>query len=1023
MRYDTRVGTALGIFWHDAKQLLRNPFAFALVLCMIALSCAFAWYSIAAMWSPYQHTDTVRVAVVDNDEGENVKDIGDVDVGALVVDALGRDKSFAWEPVDESTGRAGLESGEYYAAIILPPNFTREYTSTLRGGTMGEPSIEYWVNQKYNPLAIESTDASAGSVDAVIESTFTAIVSDVVKGLAQNGAQEKSDSASKSNSRAKSNLADAAKSIKNVSDSFDKAEKSIEAWTDSVKAAQTSLDSLKASLPDLRTAVESGEKVLSDTREMTHTVNSSLSSVLVESGPDVVSTMEDISERVATVAGRIEGIEDYVSSLSETAQDALSSNEQAIAALKSIKDPSDEVEAALEILQEKNAELEASVNSLEDSSQKISETISDASGVADDATDDVDDMIENLTSLSGSFNTEVMPKLDTSMDAIALLLGSLSGTIDSLDVQITEAKGQLDDIGDMLSQTKDVLGQTSESLDAAAKDVEETRASLSAVADSEFVKKAAEFAGIDAKSYGEVMAKPVTTKVETVYAPNAYGSMTAPFFTNVAIWVFALMLVLVMKLEADPKLFAGTRPWQAYLGRLLLFVVLGLVQAAIVTAGCLVMGANPASPVAFICAGLMCAFAFVNVVFALSIVFKHVGKALAVVLLIVQIPGASNMFPTELLPDVLRSVHPLMPFTHGMGAMSEAIGGFYDGVYALEMLWLFGFALIALVIALLLRPQVLNVSRLMDAKPAIGDVFVGGEHALDGMARENALSAQAALTDGEKRTALERARSFIARYGKLRRAIPFIAVLVPIAAIAAMSLVNAEADGKVVLLLLFLGIVAALFLAIAALEYTHDNMQRQLKAASAANIAGRAGAWPDKRGMVHTSSSATVASRRAEAARRANAAQQADAPRRADTSRRADISQQADAPRRADASRRTDAVGQASSTRQVKTSRQADAPRQASSTAAKTRTEATPKGSTTQSADAQGFVAVKPLTDRNRTTSRTTSREAGREGGKHAASKHAATGTSASKRPGAKRGIGKHGAGKHGTGKHDGRRS
>ena len=74
--------------------------------------------------------------------------------------------------------------------------------------------------------------------------------------------------------------------------------------------------------------------------------------------------------------------------------------------------------------------------------------------------------------------------------------------------------------------------------------------------------------------------------------------------------------------------------------------------------------------------------------FALAYAFRHIGKAIAVILLIVQIPGSSGMFPIEMMPDFFQVIHPLLPFTYSIDAMREAIGGFYAMDYLHDMLLL-----------------------------------------------------------------------------------------------------------------------------------------------------------------------------------------------------------------------------------------------------------------------------------------------------------------------------------------------
>ena len=89
---------------------------------------------------------------------------------------------------------------------------------------------------------------------------------------------------------------------------------------------------------------------------------------------------------------------------------------------------------------------------------------------------------------------------------------------------------------------------------------------------------------------------------------------------------------------------------QAYLGRWLLLVTIGFLQAIIATIGDLVLGIQCEHPLLFILAGIFCSFVYINIIYALAVAFRHIGKAIAVILVIVQIPGASGLYPIEMMP-------------------------------------------------------------------------------------------------------------------------------------------------------------------------------------------------------------------------------------------------------------------------------------------------------------------------------------------------------------------------------------
>ena len=86
-------------------------------------------------------------------------------------------------------------------------------------------------------------------------------------------------------------------------------------------------------------------------------------------------------------------------------------------------------------------------------------------------------------------------------------------------------------------------------------------------------------------------------------------------------------------------------------------------------------------PVLFVASGMFCSFIYVNIIFAMALTFKHIGKALGVFLIILQIPGSSGTYPIEMMPGFFKKLNPFLPFTYSIRGMRECIAGFYENTY------------------------------------------------------------------------------------------------------------------------------------------------------------------------------------------------------------------------------------------------------------------------------------------------------------------------------------------------------
>lgn len=107
-------------------------------------------------------------------------------------------------------------------------------------------------------------------------------------------------------------------------------------------------------------------------------------------------------------------------------------------------------------------------------------------------------------------------------------------------------------------------------------------------------------------------------------------------------------------------------------------------------------------PVLFWLAGAVTSLVFTLFIYSLTVAFGNVGQALAVVVMVVQVAGAGGTFPVEVLPQVYQSVYRFLPFTYGMNAMRECVGGMYQNDYAKDLGVLMIYAVISLIIGLIL---------------------------------------------------------------------------------------------------------------------------------------------------------------------------------------------------------------------------------------------------------------------------------------------------------------------------------
>ena len=188
-----------------------------------------------------------------------------------------------------------------------------------------------------------------------------------------------------------------------------------------------------------------------------------------------------------------------------------------------------------------------------------------------------------------------------------------------------------------------------------------------------------------------------------------------PFYSTLAIWVGGVVLAAIFKVEAEEEGLRRPTPGQLFWGRYLLFFLLSQIQAAIIVWGDLhLLGCQCLEPGLLYLSAAVTSFVFASLIYSLVLAFGDVGKAIVVVVMIVQIAGSSGSYPIEILPPIFAQIYLFFPFPYAINAMREAICGLYqyDIVKYLAELSIFG--ILGLLIGLIVRKPFVGVNRFIE---------------------------------------------------------------------------------------------------------------------------------------------------------------------------------------------------------------------------------------------------------------------------------------------------------------------
>ena len=105
-----------------------------------------------------------------------------------------------------------------------------------------------------------------------------------------------------------------------------------------------------------------------------------------------------------------------------------------------------------------------------------------------------------------------------------------------------------------------------------------------------------------------------------------------------------------------------------------------------------------------------------NIIYALTASFGDVGKAIAFVLMVIQVAGSGGTFPPEMLPQAFQAIYPFLPFVHAENAMRAAMFGLYGNDFWVSLGKLAGFIAPALLLGLVLRKPIIRLNEWVERK-------------------------------------------------------------------------------------------------------------------------------------------------------------------------------------------------------------------------------------------------------------------------------------------------------------------
>ena len=360
------------------------------------------------------------------------------------------------------------------------------------------------------------------------------------------------------------------------------------------------------------------------------------------------------------------------------------------------------------------------ISSAKNSQIAIRNAIQDAATGITSATANATELKKNIDNLIAQSNSSISTVKKDYENNVKSSLDSLANDLTSTGSSITSLLGQLDnslkDISGVTGSAAGNLTDVQKALSDSASLLNEASGKMSNVAnamlssDDNGIQLLTSLLSEDPEAIGSFLASPVELKETHIYPTDNYGSAMAPFYSTLAIWVGAVVMAAMLKVTVSDNI-KNPKEHQLYIGRLLLLLCIGFLQSALICLGDLYfLGIQCEHPALFVVAGCFSSLVYVNIIYALTVSFGDIGKAIAVVIMVMQVAGSGGTFPIQCAPAFFQKVYPLLPFVHSMNAMRECIAGFYGMNYWIDLGKLALFLIPSLLLGLVLRKPIIKMN-------------------------------------------------------------------------------------------------------------------------------------------------------------------------------------------------------------------------------------------------------------------------------------------------------------------------
>ncbi|MBP5324473.1 MAG: YhgE/Pip domain-containing protein [Pseudobutyrivibrio sp.] len=694
----------------DIKRLSVNVVAMVVIMGLTVIPCLYAWFNILSNWDPYgpDATKNLQVAVASSDQGIVIGNY-ELNVGDIIISNLKENTTIGWVFTDTAQDAiSGVYSGKYYAALVIDEEFSANMISFL-GGEIENPVITYYENDKKNAIAPKITGKVKTAIEREVDHAFVGTMAEVLLNASEYFATLDEQG----------NIT--GQGIEKL-EQLDSDLNGLIAILDSYIALSEAADSITEAGQAMADSASSITSLAGQMAEDAQNTGATAQADIQKLKDEIVKKVGDINGKFNNVDTSINTINNALNSISFGNIDTTQLQYEINSIQKAWKD--EDGNGLYKMLVEAKDFIPGA-----DAQQIYLATLAQIDGEVSNLTTDLDNLISASAKTEAEFNqakekfiTDVATLLndtktvrDDYLNKISPLeqtaINSASSTITELENLLNYNAQSIDLVIDNLENYADLINQSKETLvksrDEAVemeRQLSELIADIKGVSDNEAYQKFMTLVQSDPELLSDFISSPVDISNEYIYPVENNGSMTAPFYIVLSIWVGALIMSTILKTAVkDTSGMENVKNWQCFFGRFFTTFMIGQIQTIITVLGAfLFVGIQCEHYFLFWLACAWTSFVYSLLLYSFAYSFGNIGEALSVILMVIQVAGAGGTFPIEVLPNVFQVLYKFMPFNYSMNAVRECIGGFYENTYQRCMLTLLIYVVIAVFIGVVL---------------------------------------------------------------------------------------------------------------------------------------------------------------------------------------------------------------------------------------------------------------------------------------------------------------------------------